>query len=76
MATRHGTKKQALRSQAIALAMDDSINARLLRAGESLGEELMDYVLKSDPEIKALFAQLAKERVRHALRKLKVKPVV
>lgn len=62
--------------QELAQVIDDSITQRLVRAGQSVGEELMDYVLKTDPEIKALFAQLAKERVRQALRRLKVKPIV
>jgi hypothetical protein len=38
-----------------------------------MGEQLMEHVLRTDPEIKTFLGQLAKERVKRALRDLGVK---
>lgn len=71
MSKKNGNKK--VRASSLEYAIDQSIELTLSRSAAAMGEQLMEHVLKTDPEIKTLLGQLAKERVKRALRDLGVK---
>jgi hypothetical protein len=70
MSKKNGSKKG--RTTSLEYAIDQSIDLTLSRSA-AMGEQLMEHVLRTDPEIKTFLGQLAKERVKRALRDLGVK---
>ena len=51
-------------------AVGNSIDQGLLRAASTMGQQMMEQVLKTDPEIRSLVEQLVKQRLERALRGL------
>lgn len=51
-------------------AVRRSIDQGLLRAASAMGQQTMEQVLKTDPEIRQLVEQLVKQRLERALRAL------
>ena len=48
-------------------AVGTSIDQGLLRAAATMGQQMMEQVLKTDPKIKLLVEQLVKKRLERAL---------
>lgn len=51
-------------------AIGNSVDQGLLRSAATMGQQLMEHVLKTDPEIRSLLEQLVKKRLERVLRKL------
>ncbi|MGC3976694.1 MAG: hypothetical protein QM771_20280 [Nitrospira sp.] len=48
----------------------NAIDQGLLRSAATAGQQVMEQVLKTDPEVKSLMESLVKQRLKHVLRKL------
>ncbi len=68
-------KKKHRRRNAISIdeAIGNSVDQGLLRSAAAMSQQLMEQVLKTNPEIRSLLEQLVKTRLDRVLRKLAVK---
>ena len=57
-------------------AVGNSIDQGLLRAASAMGQQMMEQLLKTDPEIRLLVEDLVKDRLGRALRRLGHKNMV
>jgi hypothetical protein len=69
MSKKKRRKKQAATS--IGKAIANSVDQGLLRSAATMGQQLMEQVLKTDPKIRSLVEQLVRERLERALRRLR-----
>ncbi len=51
-------------------AIGNSVDQGLLRSAATMGQQIMEHVLKTDPKIRSLMEQLVKERLERVLLKL------
>jgi hypothetical protein len=63
-------KKRKKRDTSIGEAVGNSIDQGLLRSAATMGQQMMEHVLKTDPKIRSLVEELVKQRLERALRDL------
>lgn len=63
-------RRQKRDATSIEEAIGNSVDQGLLRSAATMGQQLMEHVLKTDPKIKSLVEQLVKKRLERVLRKL------
>ena len=64
-------KKRPMRSPiAMNDAVEQAIDQGLLRSAATMGQVMMEQVLKTDPKMKALLEQIVTQRLGRVLRKL------
>ena len=63
-------KHQRRKATSIDEAIGNSVDQGLLRSAATMGQQLMEHVLKTDPKIRALLEQVVKSRLERMLRKL------
>ena len=63
-------KHQRRKATSIDEAIGNSVDQGLLRSAATMGQQLMEHVLKTDPKIRALLEQVVKSRLERVLRKL------
>ena len=65
-------RKRRKKRDAISIgeAIGNSVDQGLLRSAATMGQQLMEQVLKTDPKIRSLVEQLVSERLERALRRL------
>ena len=63
-------KHQRRRATSIDEAIGNSVDQGLLRSAATMGQQLMEHVLKTDPKIRALLEQVVRNRLERVLRKL------
>lgn len=65
-------KKRRKKREATSIgeAIGNSVDQGLMRSAATMGQQLMENVLKTDPKIRSLVEKLVKARLERALRKL------
>ena len=65
-------KKKRKKRDAVSIsdAVGNSIDQGLLRSVATMGQQMMEHVIKTDPKIKSLVERFVKQRVERALRHL------
>ena len=63
-------KHQRRKAASIDKAIGNSVDQGLLRSAATMGQQLMEHVLKTDPKIRALLEQVVRNRLERVLRKL------
>jgi len=65
-------KKRRKKREATSIgeAIGNSVDQGLMRSAATMGQQLMEQVLKTDPKIRSLVEKLVKARLEQALRKL------
>ena len=64
-------KKRRQKRDVISIdAIGNAVDQGLLRSAATMGQQLMEHVLKTDPKIKLLLEQLSKQRLERVLEKL------
>ena len=63
-------KHQRRKAASIDEAIGNSVDQGLLRSAATMGQQLMEHVLKTDPKIRALLEQVVRNRLERVLRKL------
>ena len=63
-------KHQRRRATSIDEAIGNSVDQGLLRSAATMGQQLIEHVLKTDPKIRALLEQVVRNRLERVLRKL------
>ena len=64
-------KKRRIRSpMAMNDAVEQAIDQGLVRSAATMGQVMMEQVLKTDPKIKGLLEQIVTQRLERVLRKL------
>lgn len=66
-------KRKKRDATSIGEAVGNSIDQGLLRSAATMGQQMMEHVLKTNPKIRSLMEQLVKARLERALRRLGVK---
>ena len=51
-------------------AIANSVDQGLMRSAATMGQQLMEHLLKTDPKIRSLVEKLVKARLERALRQL------
>jgi|KBSMisStandDraft_5_1062788.scaffolds.fasta_scaffold58728_3 hypothetical protein len=64
-------KKRRQKRDVISIdAIGNAVDQGLLRSAATMGQQLMEHVLKTDPKIKLLLERLVKQRLERVLEKL------
>jgi hypothetical protein len=63
-------KKRKKQGTSINETVGNSIDQGLLRSAATMGQQMMEDVLKTDPKIRSLLKELVKKRLERALRDL------
>ena len=64
-------KKRRQKRDVISIdAIGNAVDQGLLRSAATMGQQLMEHVLKTDPKIKLLLERLVKQRLERVLEQL------
>jgi hypothetical protein len=63
-------KRKKRGTTSIGEAIENSIDQGLLRSAATMGQQMMEQALKTDPKIRSLVERLVKERLERTLRRL------